>query len=147
MTSQTRTARLLDAVETYFEALHRCDADLLDDVFHPAANLFDVDGDDVLVDPLESWKQDVAARPSPASAGQARATAIESIDWLWERAAVVRVRLWILDQLFVDHLCFVDGPSGFRIVAKVWHDATDDMPLPPVERDAGRRESRPEQSQ
>lgn len=130
MTSPSRTTRLLDAVDTYFEALHRCDTGLLDEVFHPAASLFDVDGEDILVDPLEDWKQDVGTRPSPASAGHGRAAAVESIDWLWERAAVVRVRLWILDQLFVDHLCFVDGPAGFKIVAKVWHDATNDMPPP-----------------
>lgn len=130
MTSQTRTTRLIGAVETYFEALHRCDTALLDEIFHPAASLFDGDGDDIVADPLEAWKRDVSARPSPASVGQARATAIESIDWLWDRAAVVRVRLWILEQLFVDHLCFVEGPAGFRVVAKVWHDATNDMPPP-----------------
>lgn len=130
MTNATQAARLHEAVQTYFDALHTCDTDLLDQVFHPAASLFDVDDGPILVHPLADWRQDVANRPSPASRGQAQRTAIEAIDWLWERCAVVRVRLWILDQLFVDHLCLVDGPDGFRIVAKVWHNATGDMPRP-----------------
>ena len=130
MTTTDRARRLEAAVATYLDGLHRCDTDLLDEVFHPAASLFDVDGGEVVVDPLAAWYRDVATRPSPASVGQGRSARIESVDWLWERAAVVRVAVWILDQRFVDHLSMVDGPDGWRIVAKVWHDATDDLPAP-----------------
>lgn len=135
MTAQDRTARLLEAVDTYVDALHTCDVSKLDEVFHPSASLFDVDGGEIVVDPLEHWKRDVDTRPSPASVGQAQRARVLSVDWLWERAAVVRVELWILDTLFRDHLCFIDGPDGFRIVAKVWHDATADLPRP-ASRDA-----------
>ncbi len=34
---------------------------------------------------------------------------------------MVRVRLRVLDSVFVDQLSFVDGPEGWQIVAKVWH--------------------------
>jgi hypothetical protein len=124
VTAHARTAALIDAVETYFIALHNCDTTLLDSVFHPAASLFDADRGDIFVDPLDNWKCDVATRPSPASAGQPPQRDIVSIDWLSERCAVVKVRLRILDQVFVDHLSFVHGADGFQIVAKVWHDAT-----------------------
>lgn len=133
MTSPQRTARLLETVARYADALHACDVELLDTVFHPAASLFDVDGGgQVVVDPFAQWRADVAARPSPASVGQEQAFEVLAVDWLWAGAAVVRVRLWVLDQLFVDHLCLVDTPEGFRVVAKVWHDATDDLPRPPT---------------
>ncbi|HXH81237.1 nuclear transport factor 2 family protein [Nocardioides sp.] len=112
---------LLAAVDKYFRALHACDTDLLDEVFHPAASLFDVDGGEVCVDPLASWRQDVATRPSPASAGQAREEEVVSVLWLSPDCATVHVRLRVLDEVFVDHLSFVRDRDSFRIVAKTWH--------------------------
>ena len=44
-----------------------------------------------------------------------------TIDWLSDAAAVVRLRLRAIDNVFVDQLSFVDGPDGWQIVAKVWH--------------------------
>ncbi len=116
-----RSAELHDAIDVYFRALHACDVTLLDSVFHPASSLFDVDEGPVVVDPFPAWREVVAARPSPASVGQERDEEILAIDWLSEKAAVVRVRLRVLDSVFVDHLSFVDGPDGWQIVAKVWH--------------------------
>jgi hypothetical protein len=116
-----RTAELHDAVDVYFRALHACDVTLLDTVFHPASSLFDVDDGTVVVDPYPAWREVVANRPSPASVGQARIEEILLVDWLSDTAAVVRVRLQVLDSVFVDHLSFVDGPDGWQIVSKVWH--------------------------
>lgn len=116
-----RTTELTDAVDTYFRALYACDVALLDAVFHPAASLFDVDEGSVVVDPYPAWREVVANRPSPASAGQERSEEILLIDWLSDTAAVVRVRLRVLQEIFVDHLSFVDGADGWQIVAKVWH--------------------------
>lgn len=116
-----RTTELHDAIDVYFRALHACDVTLLDSVFHPAASLFDVDEGSVFVDPYPQWREVVAGRPSPASVGQAREEEILLIDWLSDTAAVARVRLRVLDKVFVDHLSFVDGADGWQIVAKVWH--------------------------
>jgi len=116
-----RTTELHDAVDTYFRALYNCDVTLLDAVFHPASSLFDVDEGVVTVDPFPVWREVVAHRASPASVGQERSEEIVSIDWLSETAAVVHVRLRVLDSIFVDQLSFVDGPDGWQIVAKVWH--------------------------
>jgi hypothetical protein len=116
-----RSAELLDAVDVYFRALHACDVDLLDSVFHPASSLFDVDKSTVNVDSYPSWRGVVANRPSPASIGQDRDDEIIIVDWLSDTAAMVRVRLRVLDSIFVDQLSFVDGADGWRIVAKVWH--------------------------
>jgi len=116
-----RSAELLDAVRVYFRALHACDIELLDSVFHPASSLFDVDEGVITVDPYPAWREVVANRPSPASVGQDRDDEIIVVDWLSDKAAMVRVRLQVLDSIFVDQLSFVDGPDGWRIVAKVWH--------------------------
>ena len=116
-----REIELLAAVDVYFRALYACDVSLLDQVFHPAASLFDVHEGDILVDPYPDWRAVVAARKSPASVNQERQEEIVSVSWLSEKAASVHVRLRVLDSIFVDHLSFVDGPDGWRIVAKVWH--------------------------
>lgn len=116
-----REPELLSAVATYFDALYSCDASLLDQVFHRASTLFDVDEDVVTVDPFVEWREVVANRKSPASINQVRSDEIVSITWLSDRAATVHVRLLVLDSVFVDHLSFVDGPDGWQIVAKVWH--------------------------
>ena len=114
-------AELLNAVDIYFRALYACDVELLDSVFHPASTLFDVDEGAIVVDPFADWREVVASRPSPKSVGQERQEEIVSITWLSEKAATVHVRLRVRGSIFVDHLSFVDGPDGWRIVAKVWH--------------------------
>jgi Putative lumazine-binding len=116
-----RSAELLEAVDVYFRALYSCDTALLDAVFHPSSSLFDVDEGAVFVEPFPHWREVVANRTSPASVNQAREEEVVSIDWLSDTAAVVHVRLRVLDSIFVDVLSFVDGPEGWQIVAKVWH--------------------------
>ncbi len=124
-----RTSELHDAVDIYFRALYNCDAQLLDAVFHPASSLFDVDEGAVFAEPFAQWREVVAHRKSPASVDQERNEEILAIDWLSDAAAVVRVRLQVLDSIFVDHLSFVDGPDGWQIVAKVWHLESTIAPL------------------
>ena len=116
-----RETELREAVDIYFRALYACDIELLDSVFHPASSLFDVDEGTIVVDPFPDWREVVANRPSPKSVGQDRQEEIVSITWLSEKAASVHVRLRVLNSIFVDHLSLVDGPDGWRIVAKVWH--------------------------
>jgi hypothetical protein len=117
----TRETDLLAAVDVYFRALWGCDVDLLDSVFHPTSTLFDVDEGVVTVDPYPAWREVVAHRVSPKSVGQERDEEVLVVDWLSEAAASVRVRLRVLDSIFTDHLSFVSGADGWRIVAKVWH--------------------------
>jgi hypothetical protein len=116
-----RTEELLHAVDTYFRGIYNCDVTLLDTVFHPASSLFDVDEGVVTVDPYPAWREVVANRASPASAGHERTEEILVVDWLSDAAANVRLRLRAIDSIFVDQLSFVDGPNGWQIVAKVWH--------------------------
>jgi len=36
-------------------------------------------------------------------------------------SAVVKLRLQAHENVFVDHLCFVKGKDGWKIVSKIWH--------------------------
>jgi len=116
-----RTEELHHAVDTYFRGIYTCDVTLLDQVFHPASSLFDVDEGVVTVDPYPVWREVVANRASPVSSGHERTEQVLNVDWLSDDAAVVRLRLRAIDSIFVDQLSFVDGADGWQIVAKVWH--------------------------
>lgn len=116
-----RNTELLNAVEIYFDALYTCDLDLFDRVFHPACSLFDADEGTIVVDPIADYRQVIAKRISPSSRSQPREDEIILIDWLSDVSATVKVRLRIHANVFIDHLCFVKGDDGWRIVAKIWH--------------------------
>ncbi len=116
-----KTKELLTAVETYLDAIYFCDAEKLDAVFHQGSSLFDADGGKIFVDPIASFRADVASRPSPAGRGQKRVEEILCIDWLSSISACVKLRLQAHENVFVDHLAFVKGEDGWRIVSKVWH--------------------------
>ncbi len=113
--------KLLDAVQTYFDALYHCDTERLNSVFHETSSLFDGDEGKVFVEPIKSFSADVGGRVSPASKGQTREDEILLIDFLSPVSAVVKIRLRAHQNIFVDHLSFVKGEKGWKIAAKIWH--------------------------
>lgn len=112
---------LLAAIETYFDAIHDCDTDKLNAVFHPQSSLFDADNGTIFVEPIDSFSRDVASRTSPASKGQAREAETLLIDMLSPVSATVKIRIRAHENVFVDHLGFVLGKDGWQIVSKIWH--------------------------
>ena len=109
------------AISTYFEAIHECDVTKLDDVFHPQSSLFDADNGEIFVEPIDSFRADVAGRTSPDSAGQALQAEIMAIDFLSPLSATLKIRIRAHQNVFVDHLGFVKGSHGWKIVSKIWH--------------------------
>ncbi|MGQ7847679.1 nuclear transport factor 2 family protein [Granulosicoccus sp. 3-233] len=112
---------LLAAIDTYFDAIHHCDVDKLNAVFHPQSSLFDADNGTVFVEPIDSFRRDVAGRVSPASKGQTRQAEVLLIDFLSPISATVKIRIRAHQNVFVDHLGFVHGQDGWQIVSKIWH--------------------------
>lgn len=115
------TEELLEAVQLYFDALYYCDTEKLNTVFHKTASLFDADEGKVFVEPIASFSKDVGGRVSPASKAQTREDEILMIDWLSPISATVKIRLRAHENVFVDHLGFVKGENGWKIVSKIWH--------------------------
>ncbi len=115
------TQELLEAVNIYFDAMHHCDVNLMDQIFHPNSSLFDADQGKIFVEPIMSFRTDVGGRKSPASIKQSRNDEILLIDYLSKDCALVKIRLQAHAKIFVDHLCLVRGQEGWRIVSKVWH--------------------------
>ncbi|MFK7874717.1 MAG: nuclear transport factor 2 family protein [Paracoccaceae bacterium] len=112
---------LTTAIETYFAAIHECDVAKLDAIFHPQSSLFDADNGEVFVEPIKSFRADVAGRTSPHSAGQAVEAEILMIDFLSPLSATVKIRIRAHQNIFLDHLGFVKGSTGWKIVSKIWH--------------------------
>ncbi|MEP3675198.1 nuclear transport factor 2 family protein [Sulfitobacter sp.] len=112
---------LITAIDTYFDAIHHCDTEKLNAVFHPQSSLFDADNGSVFVEPIESFGRDVAGRSSPASRGQPRIAEILMVDYLSPVSATVKIRIQAHESVFVDHLGFVKGADGWQIVSKIWH--------------------------
>ena len=112
---------LFAAMQTYFEAIHECDTAKLNAVFHPQSSLFDADNGTVFVEPIDSFRQDVSTRVSPASKGQALEAELLMLDYLSPISATVKIRIRAHEKVFVDHLGFVKGESGWQIVSKIWH--------------------------
>lgn len=112
---------LLAAIDTYFDAIHYCDVNKLNTVFHPQSSLFDADNGSVFVEPIASFSRDVAGRVSPASQGQEREAEVLLIDYLSPLSATVKIRIRAHRSVFVDHLGFILGANGWQIVSKIWH--------------------------
>jgi len=116
----TIPAELLAAIDTYFDAIHECDTEKLNDVFHPQSSLFDGDNGTIFVEPIDSFSRDVAGRISPASQNQLKEAEVLMIDFLSPKSATVKIRIRAHSSIFVDHLGFVLGESGWKIVSKIW---------------------------
>ncbi len=112
---------LTAAIQTYFEAIHECDVNKLDEVFHPRSSLFDADNGEIFVEPISSFRTDVAGRKSPQSGGQELQAEILMIDFLSPLSATVKIRIRAHQNIFLDHLGFVNGSAGWKIVSKIWH--------------------------
>jgi len=112
----------LAAIELYFQALHECDLDKFDQVFHPTASLFDVTDGTFTAMPVSDYREVIRLRQSPASVGQPRDDSMISIDFLSPDMAVSKVRLRIHDHTFLDHLTLANVDGRFQIVAKTWHE-------------------------
>jgi hypothetical protein len=104
----------------YFDALHFCDIEMLQRVFHPKAIYATADESPLLYRTMEEYVPVVAARQSPASRGEPRRDNIDAIDFAGENTAIARVRCSIGTRDFVDFLTLVRTEDQWRIIAKVF---------------------------
>jgi len=113
---------LFDAVQTYFDGLFHCDTDKLNAVFHKDSSLFDVESGGIFAEPIAPFIRDVGlnAPNSPANLGQAPESEILMIDWLSPKCATVKIRIRAREKVYQDHLGFVKGTDGWKIVSKIW---------------------------
>ena len=108
-------------LDRYFDGLHRSDADLLATVFHPEAVYATATDGALMRLSMDEYLPIVAARESPASRGELRTDAIESIELAGPVTALARVRCSIGPKHFTDFLSVVHVGGRWQIIAKVFH--------------------------
>lgn len=110
----------------YFDALYRCDVDLLSRVFHPRAIYATADETPILTRSMVEYFPVIASRESPESRGENRRDFIDAIEFAGEHTAIARVRCSIGSRNFVDFLSLIRCGDNWRIIAKVFHIVASD---------------------
>ncbi|MEP6064240.1 MAG: nuclear transport factor 2 family protein [Paracoccaceae bacterium] len=118
-----RDPELFEMVQCYIDGLFHCDTVKLNRAFHPNASLFDGEKGDVFAEPSDIFIHDIGELEptSPANLGQDPDSEILLVDWLSNVSAVVKLRIRARKNVYLDHLGFVKGAEGWRIVSKIWH--------------------------
>ena len=112
---------LLEAVQTYFDALYEGDVEKFRAVMHPKVRLYCPTPDPPLEMDLDAYLKLVGGRPSPASRNDPRHDRVLAAVVASPTTAHARVQDAYLPRLFTDDLTFIRGPQGWEIISKVWH--------------------------
>jgi Putative lumazine-binding len=121
MTDHAAPAPLLDAVERYFALMYDNDVARFDQVFAPTAQLHGLREGELRLIPAADYRKALASRPSPQSKNAPRLQEVLLVDFASPTQAIVKVRVRIDTQQYLDHLSWhlVDG--AWRITAKSFH--------------------------
>ena len=127
--SGTALHEVYEALGQYFDALHHSDATALTTIFHPGAVYATATEGTLVRLSMDEYLPIVAARESPASRGEGRTDAIESVEFAGPVTALARVQCSIGPKRFTDLLTFVRVDGRWQIIAKVFHYELDPAPL------------------
>lgn len=105
----------------YFDGLYTGDAAALAEVFHPQALYATVSEGSLVWHGMDTYLPIVAARDAPASRGEVRRDAIESVEFAGAATALARVRCSIGNRYFTDFLSLIRLDGRWMIIAKVFH--------------------------
>lgn len=126
MSADPRFAEIVAALGLYFDGLHHSDADRLGQLFHPQAIYACGTEGSLTHMTMDAYLPMVAARPSPASRGEARRDRILSITFAGPVTAFAQVECAIGAKRFTDLLSFVRLDGRWRLIAKVFHFDLDE---------------------
>jgi hypothetical protein len=112
---------LLDAVERYFALMYDNDVSRFDSVFAPSAQLHGLRDGELKLIPAAVYRNSLAARPSPQSKNAPRLQEVLLVDFASPTQAVVKVRVRIDTQQYLDQLSWHCIGGDWRITAKSFH--------------------------
>jgi hypothetical protein len=112
---------IVDLLKRYYDALYRCDIDLLATVFHASAQYFTASSGELLHLDMNSYFPIVEQRVSPESPGDPYIFSIESIELAGAVTAIARMRSSMLGKDFIDLLTLIQLEGEWKIIAKVFH--------------------------
>jgi hypothetical protein len=112
---------IVDLLKRYYDALYRCDTDLLASVFHASAQYFTASSGELLHLDMHSYFPIVKQRISPESSGDPYTFSIDSIELAGAVTAIARMHSSMLGKDFIDLLTLIKLEDGWKIIAKVFH--------------------------
>jgi hypothetical protein len=121
MSEHPAPAPLLEAVERYFELMYDNDVSRFDQVFAPTAQLHGLRDGQLRLIPAADYRNSLTSRPSPQSNNAPRMQRVLLVDFASPAQAVVKVRVRIDTQQYVDQLCWHCIDGAWRITAKSFH--------------------------
>lgn len=105
-------------VQHYFDGLYVGNADTLDAIFHPTADLRWVEKGDLKILTVPDWLAWVRKRPSAKAEGKPRDDFIVTIDRSDDKTAFIKVKCQLPPRYFTDYLVAMKLSDGWRIVSK-----------------------------
>lgn len=121
MVADQAYAEVLACLKDYFDGLYRCDAALLERVFHPGALYVGAPEGALVLRSMAEYLPMVAGRVSGEQRGEARADRVDAIEFAGPLVAMARVRCRIGPRFFTDLLSMIKDDGRWKIVAKVFH--------------------------
>ena len=114
-------APLLEAVERYHTLMYDCDVARFDEVFAPSAQLHGLRDGQLHIIPAAEYRNRLASRTSPQSRNAPRLQEVLLVDFASPTQAIVKVRVRIDTQQYLDHLSWHCIAGKWRITAKSFH--------------------------
>ena len=121
MTEQPSPAPLLEAVERYLALMYDCDVSRFDQVFAPTAQLHGLRDGKLNLISAADYRKRLSERTSPQSKNAPRHQEVLLVDFASPTQAVVKVRVRIDTQQYLDHLSWHCIDGEWRVTAKSFH--------------------------
>jgi hypothetical protein len=121
MNEHPTAASLLEAVERYFTLMYDNDVSRFDQVFAPSAQLHGLRDGELKLIPAADYRNSLASRPSPHSKKAPRLQEVLLVDFASPTQAIVKVRVRIDTQQYLDYLAWHCIAGVWRITAKSFH--------------------------
>lgn len=120
---------IVEVLKQYYDALYRCDIDLLAQVFHPSAHYFTASSGELLHLDMDTYFPIVEQRISPESSGELYGFSIDSIQFVGEVTAFACMRSSLFSKDFIDLLALIKIDEKWQIISKVFHYVASTHPL------------------
>jgi hypothetical protein len=121
MTDRATFLSLLEATDRYFDLMFDGDVSRFDSVFSANAQLHGLGDGNLRLLPAKDYKAALASRPSPKAKNAPRQQEVLLVDFASATQALVKVRVRIDTNLYVDYLSYHSIGGTWLITAKSFH--------------------------
>jgi Putative lumazine-binding len=121
MTNRATFLSLLEATERYFDLMFDNDVSRFDSVFSANAQLHGLPDGNLRLLPAKDYKAALASAKSPKAKNAPRQQEVLLVDFASATQALVKVRVRIDTNLYVDYLSYHAIDGAWLITAKSFH--------------------------